>query len=274
MSEDQTSSILRGVRVLVGLAELGRPVSSGVLAEALGLPPSSAHRILAVLKKAGYVSQDRVTGSYGPGTGFLRAATAFSAASQYPAALSDALDDLVAECAESAYYGAYLSAARRFRFLGRRYSDHAVQYVARQDKTYSLLWGASGRAIAAFLPMETRRAIYERERDSAEGQAPLSSWERLEEELAQVRNQGFCSTDGHRFEGAHSTAVPVFGHGNEVIGCLGISMPSLRRDESRIPAFVHHLTEAAKGLTYVAQCAIEPPHGDAFLLGDRQKPRR
>lgn len=257
MSEDPSSSILRGVRTLVGLAELGKPVSLAVLAETLQLPPSSTHRIVTLLKKAGYVTQDPETGSYQPGPSFLRAATSFCSAGHFPRAASQALDGLVEEFSETAFYGGYMVESQRFRFISVKYSDHAIQYVAKFDKLYSPLWGASGRALAAYLPEPTLRAIYNRDRATSEGNAPLPPWEQLLVELAEVRAQGYCTTIGQRFEGAHSTAAAVFGRDSQVIGSIGITMPALRRDETRIPIFARRLAEVARDLSYVAQCAVD-----------------
>lgn len=266
MVEDPSSSILRGVRVLVGLAEMGKPVSFGTLAEALGLPPSSTHRILSALRQAGYVRQDPNTGSYSPGTSFLCAATAFCVSTTYPRMMREALDTLVEQSGESAYYGAYLAQSQRFRFVASRYSEHAVQYVSRADKTYSLLWGASGRVIAAFLPDRALKAIYDREKDSGEGNVPLPPWKTFRQEMEAVRTNGYCSTSNSRFDGAHSISAPVFGFDDRVIGCLGISMPSQRRDPGRIDGFAKLVIAAARQLSTIAQCAVEQSFPEVRIL--------
>jgi DNA-binding IclR family transcriptional regulator len=256
-NDDPNSSILRGVRTLIGLAEAGGPVSFGVLAAALQLPPSTTHRILSALRQAGFVVQDPATGSYSPGSAFLRAATIFSAASTFPQAVQASLETMVAQSGESAYYGAYLAEMQRFRFIAQIYSEHAVHYVVRKDKDYSLLWGASGRSIAAFLPEKTAKAIYDRERTGGEGNIALPEWSELRAEFAQIHAQGYSTTNNQRFEGAHSIAAPVLGHNGAVLGCIGISMPSMRRREPRIGELAEVVKAAAAGLSAVARCAIE-----------------
>jgi DNA-binding IclR family transcriptional regulator len=258
MSDESNSSILRGVRTLIGLAEMGGSVSFGFLAEALALPASTTHRILAALKQAGYVEQDASSGSYRAGSAFLRAATLFSAASTYPQAVTAALERLVNCSGQSAFYGAYLAESRRFRFVGVRYSEHAVQYVAHPQKTYSLLWGGSGRAVAAFLPETTLKMIYECEKKLDEGLVALPDWEVFNQQMAIIREQGYSTTSGNRFEGAHSVAVPVMGAKGLVLGSLGFSMPSVRRDESKISELAAWLSEEAQQLSDVASCSMSP----------------
>jgi DNA-binding IclR family transcriptional regulator len=257
VSDDPTSSLLRGVRTLIGLAEMGKPVSFGVLAESLGLPPSSAHRILSVLKQAGYVRQDPTTGSYSPGTSFLRAAALFSVSSTYSEAVRDTLQSLVEQSGESAFYGAYLGESERFKFLTVQYSDHAIQYVSKIDTDYSLLWGASGRAIASLLPEDTLKGIYDREKDSGEGNTPLPPWKIFKDEMRQIREAGYCATSNSRFEGAHSVAAPIVGFEDRVIGCVGISMPSIRQSSSRISTLADLVRGAASHLSLIAQIGID-----------------
>ena len=73
------SSLLRSVRVLFGLVESGQATTVTRLAQALDLPVSTTHRILNVLRQAGYVVQHEDTGSYGPGMDFLRICTMLAA---------------------------------------------------------------------------------------------------------------------------------------------------------------------------------------------------
>jgi DNA-binding IclR family transcriptional regulator len=257
--EDTSSSILRGIATLVGLAEAGRPVAFGVLASALQMPPSTVHRILRTLCQSGYAVQDPTTGSYSPGSAFLRASTLFCSGTSFPATVESALAAMVEQSGESAFYGSYLSEMQRFRFLAQLYSEHAVHYVLRKDKNYSLLWGASGRSIAAFLPEKTLQAIYEREKLEPQGNAPLPDWASFKKEMALIRAAGYCTTYNQRFEGAHAVAAPILGSGQRVVGCIGISMPSDRRDEGKIEALGALVMRWAQELSFVAQCAIDKP---------------
>lgn len=257
MTEDSNSSILRGIRTLMGLAEAGGPVSFGVLAQALQMPPSTTHRILSALRHAGYVDQNAATGSYSPGSAFLRAATLFSATSTFPQAVQSNLTSVVEQSGESAFYGVYLAERQRFRFIAQMFSEHAIHYVVRKDKDYSVLWGASGRSIAAFLPGSMVKSIYRREHQSREGNEKLPAWDELNQELTDIKLLGYSTTNNQRFEGAHSIAAPIIGVNDLVIGCIGICMPSLRRDASRIDNLSATVRQAAQNLSLVAKCSID-----------------
>jgi len=251
--QDNHSTLLRSVRVLFGLVEAGQPMTVTRLAQALGLPASTTHRILNVLKQAGYVAQNEDTGTYGPGVALLRASVMLSASTTFEAVMQAALADLGERSGESAFYAAYLGESQRLRFVKTLHSHHAIQYVLRPDQTYSLLWGASGHAIASRLPLETLRSIYEREKGSAEGVAALPAWGRLLAHIKEVRDQGHVISHGQRHEGSHAVAAPVVDAQGHPLGCVGIAMPSSRHQPHATARSIEWVTSAAEQLSVAAR---------------------
>lgn len=251
--EDPQSTLLRSVRVLFGLIEAGRPMTVTRLATALGLPASTTHRILNVLKDAGYVAQNEDSGAYGPGPALLRASAMLSVAGTFQALVDATLAELCERSGESAFYAAYLRESQRLRFVKTLHSHHAIQYVLRPEQTYSLLWGATGDAIASCLPPQTLRAIYERDKDSGEGVAPVPDWETLQTHLRQVREQGHAISHGQRHEGSFAIAAPVVDAQGHPLGCVGIAMPASRHKPLNTPQSVELVTSAAERLCLAAR---------------------
>lgn len=68
---------------------------------------------------------------------------------------------------------------------------------------------------------------------------------RLRRDLARVRHDGYATTHEEMTLGACSVAVPVRGEGGQVVGAVGIVVPSLRRDRGRL---VSALQVAAQGI--------------------------
>ena len=60
-----STSVDKALEVCEALSRAPRGASVGDLARALGLPPPTVHRLLAVLKRRGYVRQDEETQRYG-----------------------------------------------------------------------------------------------------------------------------------------------------------------------------------------------------------------
>lgn len=256
--DDAHSTLLRSVRVLFGLVEAGRPTSVGQLARTLELPPSTTHRILNVLKEAGYVAQHEETGSYAPGLAFLRVSAMMAVSTTFQTFVEATLADLGQRGGESAFYAAYLKETQRLRFVKILHSHHAIQYVLRADQTYSLLWGASGHAIACKLPEDVVRATYEREKDSAEGAAVLPSWKSLVGHLRRVQRDGHAVSHGQRHEGSHAIAAPVVDRKGCPVGCVGIAMPSSRHQPEKMAALIE-LVMAAGAQLSSALGVMQPP---------------
>src|SRR4029079_18842336 len=59
------TSIDKALEVLEALSRAARGASVGELARTLGLPAPTVHRVLAVLRRRGYVRQDEETQRYG-----------------------------------------------------------------------------------------------------------------------------------------------------------------------------------------------------------------
>jgi IclR family transcriptional regulator, acetate operon repressor len=251
--EHSSSAVLRGVHVLLCLAEAGRPLSVKQVANALQLPTSTAHRILVLLTSAQYVTQDADDSRYRIGPGFLRPASTLLLLGPFYEAIERVQHELVERSGESAFYGAYLSETGRLRFIASLQSHHAIHYVTRTDLDYSLLRGASGWAVASVLPETTVRAVYLRECTEDQDQTRLPDWASLLHSLASVRRQGYAVSESQRAEGAHAIAAPVFAaESNVVIGCVGLSMPAARRRPELTAKHIDLVRLAAADLSVAA----------------------
>lgn len=83
-----------------------------------------------------------------------------------------------------------------------------------------MLYSALGRAYLAFCPEEEREMILARMRaSSARGDVPARDQKAVARLLAQIRAQGFASTEPRPEEPAMGLAVPIM-QGNMVIACI------------------------------------------------------
>ncbi|VTU34356.1 Glycerol operon regulatory protein [Variovorax sp. PBS-H4] len=253
------SALLRGVQVLLSLVEAGTPLTVTKLAAVLGLPTSTAHRILKTLKATSYVVQD-TDSRYRVGPAFFRSASTLACLGSFHLGVQRVQQKLAEGSGESAFYGAYLSESGRLRFIATLQPHQAIHYVMRTCVDHSLLWGASGLSIAAALPEQLVHAIYLRERDSGEGEYVLPKWEKMLELLLDVRRQGYAVSMGQRNAGAHAIAAPVFARPDAVVGCIGLSMPSGRRQSELTARYIGLVQAAAADLTLAAEAAFENCH--------------
>ena len=125
----------------------------------------------------------------------------------------------------------------------------------------SIMWGATGRAILAFLPeSDLTELIGEAEPSPATG-APLPPAPKLRAELAQIRDRGYAITHGQKITDAVGLAAPVFADGCSPVGSLCVTVPKFRfqwKMESKIATIL--VREAGK-LSEVLGCTNGPSGG-------------
>jgi len=211
------------------------------IARALGLAPSTVHRVLVDLEGQQLVRVDPVTARYSLALEFFR--LAWKSTQRFPLRLvaTPALRQLVEQTNETAFLGVYDRDRREMMFATAIESTNELRYVVTLNKWLPLYMGASGLAILAFLPERERRAIIAgvRAKSSRNGGPKLRK--ELLAKLAQVRRVGYSKTTGQRVAGAVGICAPVFGSGGIVVGDIGLSIPDLRfstKDEEHLAQFV------------------------------------
>ncbi|MCK9511723.1 MAG: IclR family transcriptional regulator [Pigmentiphaga sp.] len=125
----------------------------------------------------------------------------------------------------------------------------------------TIVRGASGRAILAFLPegvLELEPAI-----------TPPPDLEQL---LAEVRERGYATSRDELIDGAVAVAAPFFDRAGEVMGSIAVFGPAVRIDEARNQELIGLLRDAAAELSHLLgyDGPIPPARGD----GARPVPAR
>src|SRR5919199_5881785 len=133
--------------------------SAGVreVAVALGISPSSAHRLLAALVEEGFVRQDAETSRYSLGIELYRLANIAAAKAPIRRAALKHMQRLVDACNETALLRIYSDLRQEMMFAAQVESQHPLRYVIELNRWLPLHVGASGLAILAFLPRDTIR---------------------------------------------------------------------------------------------------------------------
>lgn len=221
-------------------------------AAALGVAPSSAHRLLNALVDKGYLLQDQDDGRFQLGPRLFRLAQAAGRRSPLPGVALGVMHELVATCNETALLGIFSSAREEMTLVAAVDCSHELRFVLPLHAWLPLHSGASGLAILAFLPEQDRKRIVSR--------SGIPDTRRLERELKAIRSQGYAVTHGQRTKGAVGMACPVFGPLGGVVGDIILNVPELRfgsRTEARLAPM---LIEAAGEIT--AKLGGQAPAGD------------
>ena len=195
---------------------------------ALGLAPSTCHRLLELLQREGMVEHDKARKRYRIGTEFFRLSAQVHARFDVRALALPYLRRVVDNCNETCILTLYDTALRRLFIVERADSTHVLRYELPMNTPISLMWGSSGRSVLAYLPPEVVDDIYEQEAASPGTGEKRPAREQLDAILADIRRKGVATSAGQRIAEAVGIFAPVYRADNRVIGSLGITIPNTR----------------------------------------------
>lgn len=211
------------------------------IAKGVDMNPSTVHRLLGLLEEEGLVRQDQPGEGYQLGTELLRLAWTASGTHPVRNAALPHMRDLAEASGETVTLGVYDPVRRQTCVLAVIESEAPFRYVTKLHEWRDLHTGASGRAVMAFLPDEERRAVVERTKLAPATEHTITSPDELEAVLATVRARGYAFSQEERRLGGVGIAAPIFGSGGQIVGEVGLSVPTQRfvaADEPRLAELV------------------------------------
>ncbi len=219
MTQRGIQSIEVGGRLLLALAERGRPLALKDLALAAGMSPAKAHPYLVSFGKLGLIVQDGSIGHYGLGP--LALQLGLISLQQYePVRLATArLPDLaqaIQQTVAIAVWGTHGPTIVR-----TEEAPSPVHVTMRHGAVMSLRGTASGRLFAAHLPREVVKAVVKAA--LGKGAGPAIFDKAFEQELAAIRAAGFSHAVDSAVPGVSGLAAPVF----DATGALLLSLTAI-----------------------------------------------
>jgi DNA-binding IclR family transcriptional regulator len=115
--------------------------------------------------------------------------------------------------------------------LAREEGTYAIRHAISEGQRMDLHAGAAGKVILAYLPTEVVKAIIAKTGLPKRTLATITDPKKLFNELESIRKNGCAFSIGERAADAYAIAVPVLGHGGELMGSLAISGPISRFTE-------------------------------------------
>lgn len=240
----------RTIQLIRLLAESTTDLTAKAVTEGMNLPPSTVHRLLQILTKEGIV--DRAPQRrYRIGSELYRIAALVNEQASLPAQAKPFLQRVMETLDETALFSLYRSHDKLMAFVARADSPKPLRYRINMNRPLPVVWGASGKAIVAFLPPAEIDAVL-----AVAGPSPVTGKQlpprrEYEAELEEIRRTGRAVTRHEKHHSAVGIAAPVFSVGGGVIGSLSITIPELRYDARRENEFVETVKAAAQALSAI-----------------------
>jgi IclR family transcriptional regulator, acetate operon repressor len=245
---DTTGTVARTLAVLTVMAERGGSVGVTDLATALGLPMSTSHRLLDLLRGAGFVERDAAQRRYRLGLQFLRVANLVTQNTSLATLCQPALERITAETGETALYCEYLPEHHLAAYAAKSDSTHSLRYRITLFDPAPIECGASGLAILSFLPSAVRTSVCAAPRVSPLTGKRVSS-SVLKGRIEATHRQGFALSNGDKLPDSIGIAVPVLMADERPVGALTLTIPESRFVKAKLKAYVALLSDEARRLS-------------------------
>lgn len=237
-------SLEKALDLLEAFTPDARTLGIGELSRKVGIPKSTAHRLLSTLKVRGYISQDEASRRYRLGIkawelGCMAVANVGirEVARPHLEALARTSGEVVHLAILDGSEVVYIDKVETTRHAVRAYS-----YVGGRAPAYGV---ATGKAILAYGPAGRVESCLKGEL-KAYTPRTLADPERLRADLERTRRRGYAVNLGEWRADVGGVAAPIWRHTNEVVAGVGVTAPVIRLTRRRVQELVPMVVETAR----------------------------
>jgi DNA-binding IclR family transcriptional regulator len=246
MSSLMVEAADRVLRLLQAFGPHERDVSLGDLAQRVGLPKSSVHRLLVTLVGHGFVERDPSTRRYRLGVRLFELGSTVIHERGLHSAAHPVLEELSASTGETCHL-AILSGLEAV-YVYKVDGESSVIMSSRVGGRAPCHATSIGKVLTAWAGDDVLRQL-RGQRQRAYTDRTITSVPALEAELARVREQGYALDLEELEEGLRCVAAPVRDQSGRVVAALGIAGPRRRFQDEDLDRLVPPVVRAAARLS-------------------------
>ncbi|GAA1690992.1 IclR family transcriptional regulator [Fodinicola feengrottensis] len=248
-SASADGAALRALRILEAVATGVGPHRLGHIAAETGVSKPSVHRILAQLGEAGFVSADGF-GRYAPGPRSYALAARLSGA--HGVGAESILRQFQSDVDNTVHVG--LRSGNQAVYVNKIEGNQPYRMASHVGMQLPLHSTAIGKAILAYLPASERAQLLAEVGMPARTPATLTDLDKLEANLAEVRDRGYAVDDEENEPTIRCVAAALLDRQGRPIGGLSISTVTFLVTSQDLLALTPRLAETAALLApwYVA----------------------
>lgn len=223
------ASVDRALRLLLLVAQRSR-VRLTEASEALGVAPSTAHRLLAMLVYHDLVRQeDRF--AYVPGPALADIVRATISDTELRVLARPPIEQLAAVTDETVHLA--VLEGRMVRYVDAVESPRALRMASRTGRTVPAHYVATGKALLAAMPWNQVERLLGDVRLEAMTDRSVTDLRVLARQLERVRRLGYAAFRGESEDGAASLAMTARTASGRVVAAISVAAPAIRMDRLR-----------------------------------------
>lgn len=235
-------SVDNALRLLLMLRD-APTITVAEASRAIGVAPSTAHRLLAMLQLYGFVQRDERTRQYRAGDVLTEIGLAALRDFDIRDVVRPAMEQLVSRIGETAHFT--LLRGSSVVFLDCVETDKALRATSRIGQTLPAHASANGKAQLAMLSDDVVKSLYRSERLARVTDKTIRTRSALLEELAKIRRQGYAAQLGESEDGMVSVASAVCPGEGRCRGSLSVAGPDFRFSAADVPQAAQIVMEVA-----------------------------
>ena len=243
----QVKSLVRGLTILRHLAEARDGIPLTDLAQRVGLPASTTHRLLNTLRAQGFVRQDETSGRWMIGVECFTVGNAFLYNRDFVSASRPYMRRLMEESGETANLSV-LDDGQAI-LLSQVECQEMMRMLARLGSRTPLHASGVGKALLAALPEKEVINILHRRGLPRMTDTTIDSPEKLMQDLQQVRARGYAVDDEEHAVGLRCVAATIHDEYAEPLASISLSGPRARISRERLTGLGSLVLEATAEIT-------------------------
>jgi IclR family acetate operon transcriptional repressor len=243
---ETVQSIERAIAILRSFTEVEPELRVTELASRLDLHKSTVSRILATLQQGGLVSQNPESGKYRLGLGLISLAGVALGRLDVRGVAQPYLNKLVAFTQETV--NITVMEGHECVNIERARSPQPIRYEGWIGRRTPLHCTAAGKVLLAYLP-NGERAVRLALPLATYTSKTVTDGQNLEEDIAQIRQQGYAIVHEEFEEGFSGIAAPIFNHEGQVLAAVSVSGPTYRMGPGTAENFIEPLQEISQTIS-------------------------
>ncbi len=238
----QVQSLSRALRLMNALSEFPQGLSLSEVAHCVGLPTSTAHRLLTTLQNERYVRFEAERSAWLIGVQAFRTGSAFVRSRDLIATARPYMRRLMEQSGESVNLG--IIDRGEVVYLAQVETQKVMRATAGPGGRTDICTSGAGKAILAFMrPDETEKLLKPIRMQSSVAQANMN--EIFDNDLQATRARGYSIDDEENAVGLRCVAGVIFDEHSDPLASVSVSGPSARIPDGKL----HGLGEAVAGIS-------------------------
>lgn len=255
MQNNTVRALDRGLMLLQALSKQGSATLTD-LALRVGMPPSSAHRILATLQKHCFVEFDEATQEWTVGIEAFRVGSSYLARTNLVEAARKVMHRLVDETGETANLA--IADGGDVVFVSQVETPNPIRAFFRPGTRGPMHASGVGKALLANLARKDIEKIFQKTGLPEFTPKTLTSPEALFAALADTQKRGWSFDDEERYSGMRCVAAAVYNSFGEAFAGISVSGPTVRFPDNTVSELGPKVRRAANELTAMIGGKLPP----------------